>query len=46
MFGKDLLNFITTGILDLFAIFGFEVNKAFLVISDIQINCAVRKFSS
>ena len=35
MFGRVLLSFSTGGILNLFAIFDFEVNKIFLVTSDI-----------
>ena len=38
MFGSVPLNFSTSGILGLFAIFSFEVNKASLVTSDIQLN--------
>ena len=45
MFSKALLNFITSIILGLFAIFGFKVNNASFVISDIRLNCSVRKFS-
>ena len=44
MFGRVLLNFSTCGILCLFAIFGFEVNKASLVTSNILLNWSVRKF--
>ena len=43
-FGKFLLNFSTSGILGLFAIFGFDVKKASFFMSDIQLNCSVRKF--
>ena len=45
MFSKVLLNFSTSGILGLFGIFGFEVSKASIVISDIRLNCSVIKFS-
>ena len=38
MFGRVLLNLSTSGILSLFAFFGFEVNKAFLVTSDILLS--------
>ena len=38
MFGRVLLNFSTNAILGLFAIFGFEDNKASLVTSDIRLN--------
>ena len=36
-FGKVLLNFSTSGILGLFTIFYFEINKASLVTSDIRL---------
>ena len=42
MFGKVLLNFSTSKILGLFAIFCFEFNKAFLVTSDIWLNWSVQ----
>ena len=48
MFGKVLLYFSTSGILDLFPFFpilGFEINKASLVISDNHLSSSVRKFS-
>ena len=49
MFGRVLLNFSSSGILVFFffffAIFGFEVNKASLVTSDILLNWLVIKFS-
>ena len=38
MFGRVLLNFSTSGILNLFAIFGFDVDKAYLVTFDIWLN--------
>ena len=38
MFGRVLWNFNTSEIFDLFVIFGFEVNKAFLVTFDILLN--------
>ena len=38
MFGRVLLNFSNSEILSLFAIFEFEVNKASLVTSNIQLN--------
>ena len=38
MFGRVLLNFSTNGIVGLFAIFGFEVNKASFVTSGIRLN--------
>ena len=38
VFVRVLLNFSGSGILGLFAAFGFEVNKASLVISDILLN--------
>ena len=44
MFGRVMLNFSTSGILGLFAVYGFEVNKASLVTSDILLNWSVRKF--
>ena len=37
MFGKVWLNVSTSGILSLFAVFYFEVNKASLVNSDIRL---------
>ena len=43
-FGKFLLNFSTSEILGLFTIFGFDVKKASFFMSDIQLNCSVRKF--
>ena len=42
LFGKVLFNVSTSGILGLFAIFCFEVNKASLVTSDIWLNWSVR----
>ena len=44
MFGRVLLNFSTSGILNLFAIFGFDVDKAYLVTFDIWLNWSIRKF--
>ena len=38
MFGKVLLNFGTSRILGLFAIFCFELNKVSLVTTDILLN--------
>ena len=38
MFGIVMLNFSTSGILGLFTVFGFEVNKASLVTSDILLD--------
>ena len=38
MFGRVLLNFSTSGILNLFAIFSFDVDKASLVTFDIWLN--------
>ena len=44
VFSKVLLNFSTNVILVLFGTFGFQVNKASIVISDIQLNCLIIKF--
>ena len=44
MFGRVLLNFSTSGILRLFAIFGFEINKASLATSDILLNNQLENF--
>ena len=42
---KVILNFTFSGNPDLFGMFGFDVNKVCLVISNIQLNCSVIKCS-
>lgn len=44
MFGRVTLNFSTTGILGLFAIFGFEVKKASLATYDILLTDQLENF--